>query len=374
MSETNLTLGSRCILPQEGFDQLLALLREQGYETLGPRVREAALTYGPIEGLADLPQGYTSEQNAGHYRLVDAGHKRYFDITPGAQSWKQFLFPPRSELFKLHKENGQWLGVSAQPPPRYAFIGVRGCEMAAIAVQDKVFIRPDFSDPSYAQRRANLFILAVDCLHPGGTCFCASMGTGPEVQEGFDLKLTELEDTFLVQVGTEAGLALIQRLETTQASEEQLHAAQAGLEQARQSMGRSLPDPVSIPELLLNNLEHPHWDDVAARCLSCTSCTQVCPTCFCWDVEDETSLDGRTTTRVRLWDSCFNPAFSGQAGGNIRPTTHSRYRQWLTHKLGSWQQQFGVLGCVGCGRCITWCPTGIDLTEEIAAMRAAEPA
>jgi formate hydrogenlyase subunit 6/NADH:ubiquinone oxidoreductase subunit I len=148
-----------------------------------------------------------------------------------------------------------------------------------------------------------------------------------------------------------------------------LQAASKGLEDARKRMGRHVPDPGSLPELLLRNLDHPQWDDVAKRCLSCTNCTQVCPTCFCWDASDQPSLSGNHSKRVRTWDSCFNPDYSYIAGGNTRPNTRARYRQWLTHKMASWKYQFDVLGCVGCGRCITWCPAGIDLTAEIAALR-----
>jgi formate hydrogenlyase subunit 6/NADH:ubiquinone oxidoreductase subunit I len=370
MPEITLHTGSQVAIRKEVFDQLLSNLTQTGYEVVGPRIKDAAVVYAPIQRLADLPKGTVSEQAAGRYRLKPSGNSRYFDITPGAQSWKQFLFPPRSELFKLVKENGNWREeILDQTPPRYAFIGVRACELAAIEVQDKVFIRSDFTDPVYKRRRENIFILAVDCLHPGETCFCVSMGTGPSAGAGFDLKLTELDDVFLIEIGTPAGLDVMHNLKVEALSSGWQQAATQGLAAAVKSMGRELPQPESVPVLLLSNLDHPRWKDVAARCLSCTSCTQVCPTCFCWDVEDATTLDGNSTQRTRVWDSCFNPGYSAQAGGNIRPNTHSRYRQWLTHKMGSWQQQFGVLGCVGCGRCITWCPAGIDITEEIAALR-----
>lgn len=370
MPEIKLHIGSKVGIRKPAFDTLLTNLRGSGFQTIGPRIKESALVYAPIDGLADLPQGMISEQDGGHYRLKPSGNPRYFDMTPGAQSWKQFLFPPRSELFKLMKETGGWREEAlSQEPPRVAFIGVRPCDLAAIEIQDKVFIRSDFTDPIYKRRRENIFILAVDCLHPGDTCFCASMGTGPAANTGFDLKLIELDDVFLIEVGTQAGLDAMHDLTVEALSDDWQQAATLGLSEAAASMGRELPDAHGIPSLLLNNLEHPRWKQVAARCLSCTNCTQVCPTCFCWDVEDATSLDGNTTQRTRVWDSCFNPAYSGQAGGNIRPTTTSRYRQWLTHKMGSWEQQFGTSGCVGCGRCITWCPAAIDITEEIKAIR-----
>lgn len=370
MPKLPISIGSHVAIQKEDFDTLLDGLRKLGYETVGPRIREQAVVYAPISGLADLPKGYLSEQDGGHYRLIVEGHSRYFDITPGAQSWKQFLFPPRSELFKLARENGHWreelLNTDA---PRYAFIGVRGCELAAIAVQDKVFLRDDFSDPIYKKRRENIFILAVDCFHPCATCFCASMGTGPDAGKGFDLRLTELDEVFLIEVGSHLGTKAMQGVPFSEAMRSMMRARETGLKRARSQMGRELPEPEKVPDLLSSNLEHPRWKDVAARCLSCTNCTQVCPTCFCWDVEDLTSLDGNTTQRTRVWDSCFNPAYSSQAFGNTRPTTLTRYRQWLTHKMGSWQGQFGVLGCIGCGRCITWCPAAIDLTEEIKAIR-----
>jgi ferredoxin len=369
MVETHLDTGSTVVMPKPQLDALLARLRESGYQTIGPHIRENALLYEPIQSIADLPRGYTSEQDAGQYRLVADGLPRYFDITPGPHTWKQYLFPPRETFFKLHK-NAAWAEQAASPPTaRYALIGVRACEIAAINIQDRVFLREDFSDPMYRERRQNLFILSVNCLHPGGTCFCASMGTGPRVTGGFDLNLTELEDVFLLDVGSELGCQLLEGLTLQPASAFLLQASQKGLEHATHKMGRSL-DIRDLPDLLLKTIEHPHWNTVARRCLSCTSCTQVCPTCFCWDAVEHPNLGGNLTSRERVWDSCFNPGYSSLAGGgNNRPTVRSRYRQWLTHKLGTWKQQFDVLGCVGCGRCITWCPVGIDLTEEIPALR-----
>lgn len=135
-----------------------------------------------------------------------------------------------------------------------------------------------------------------------------------------------------------------------------------------QQMGREL-NTDNLKNLLYQNYEHPRWEDVANRCLSCGNCTMVCPTCFCTAVEDTTDLTGESAERWRKWDSCFTLDFTHLHGGSVRVSTKSRYRQWMTHKLATWIDQFGGSGCVGCGRCITWCPVGIDITEEVAAMR-----
>jgi formate hydrogenlyase subunit 6/NADH:ubiquinone oxidoreductase subunit I len=370
MTDLALEVGSTVALQKPELDRVFAALRKLGYETIGPRVEDDVIKYNPIQGLADLPRGYTSEQDAGKYRLGYIGHHRFFDVTPGPQSWKQFLFPPRTTLFHTRKNGNEWLvEEETQATPSYAFIGVRPCELAAILIQDRVFLRDEWSDTIYRTRRQSAFIFAANCLHPCGTCFCASMGNGPKAETGYDLCLTELEDVFMITIGSEAGRMVMAGIVVQPASAFLLAAASKGLDDARKRMGRTLPDPESMPELLLNNLDHAHWDAVAKRCLSCTNCTQVCPTCFCWDATDQPSLSGDISQRVRVWDSCFSPDYSYIAGGNTRPNTRARYRQWLTHKMASWKHQFDVIGCVGCGRCITWCPAGIDITEEVAALR-----
>lgn len=368
MTDNVPSIGSAVVLPKTELDGLLADLRTRGYQTVGPRLQDESIVYKEIEGLGDLPRGIVSEQAPAFYRLTQTGSNRYFDFIPAAQSWKQFLFPPRHTLFTATKD-GKWqLKENNDPAPRYAFIGVRACELAAIQVQDRVFMRPDFHDPVYRARREALFILAVNCLRPNDTCFCTSMGTGPQAGPGFDLCLTELDDHFLVELGSELGRSLIAaRTFSLPSAFMQNNAAQA-IARAAESITRRL-DTSDLPGLLLDNLEAERWTDVGKRCLSCANCTQVCPTCFCWDATDQVDVLGKTTRRERLWDSCFNPQYSYQAGGNTRPNIRSRYRQWLTHKFGSWKEQFDILGCVGCGRCITWCPAKIDVTEEIAAIR-----
>ena len=263
----------------------------------------------------------------------------------------------------------------AEPHPRLAFIGARSCELNAVAIQDRVLTGGPFVDADYAARREHVFVIAVNCGQAGGTCFCVSMDTGPRVRGGFDLALTEILDesshVFLVEVGTERGAAIAARVPHEPAASRHREAADRIIERTASQMGRTM-DSHGVKALLYRNLEHPRWDEVATRCLSCANCTMVCPTCFCTTVEDVTDLSGEHAERWQRWDSCFTHAFSYVHGGSVRPSTKSRYRQWMTHKLATWYDQFGTSGCVGCGRCITWCPVGIDITEEVRAIRASD--
>lgn len=376
MAEPFLEIGTTISIQKAELDRLITRLAHLGYQVIGPRVKDHTLIHAPLKSAAQLPFGFSSHQEPGKYTLVKGNHNNYFEITTGPQSWKQYFFPPKSEMMKFQKLGGDhsdWQVTDAvQDAPRCAMLGVRPCDLAAIEIQDKVFMRDEWCDPLYRSRRENAFIVTVNCSEPCGTCFCASMGTGPRATAGFDLSLTELENNFLVEIGSEAGRMALsgETIAWQPASAFLLNAAKKELDAAIQKMGRQLPDPADLADQLLRNLDHIRWAEVAGRCLSCASCTQVCPTCFCWDVTDVTSLPMDTVTRMRQWDSCFNPDYSYVAHGNTRPNTRSRYRQWLTHKFASWYDQFGSSGCVGCGRCITWCPAGIDHIEEISAIRA----
>lgn len=376
MTTTGTATGSAVIDPG-GLQALIEALAADGYTVVGPTLRQQAIVYDEIASTADLPVGWTDEQEGGQYRLRRRGDDAFFGYAVGPQSWKQYLFPSRATVFTATRDgNGNGFEVrEPEAPPRYAFLGVRACEMHAIGIQDRVFIRSGPTEPLYRAAREGAFLIALNCSTPSGTCFCVSMGTGPRVPPGFDLALTELLDgsrhELLVESGTDRGAALLARLPRREARPPDVDAADAVVEHTAANMGRTMVTE-GIRELLASTLEHPRWDDVAERCLSCTNCTLVCPTCFCSSVEDVTDLTGQETERVRRWASCFEVDHSYLHGGSVRGTIRSRYRQWLTHKLGTWIDQYETSGCVGCGRCITWCPVAIDLTEEVKALR--EPA
>jgi ferredoxin len=364
----------RAVIHPEAVDALVGVLRRRGYRVLGPTVRDGAIVYAELETGAELPVGWTDRQDGGTYRLERRSDKARFGYAVGPHSWKQFLFPPRIRLWQARRNGDSSLEVEEEPTDEtpLAFFGVRSCDLHAIATQDRIFIGGRFVDRDYAARREGAFVVAANCFEPGGTCFCVSMGTGPRAEAGYDLALTEIlegEHRLLVEVGTERGAAALTELPARQAEQADVDAAERAVAGAATRMGREM-EVGDLRELLANNLEHPRWDDVAERCLTCGNCVLVCPTCFCSTVEDHTDLAGEQAERWRTWDTCFSVDHSYIHGGSVRPDNRSRYRQWMTHKLGTWHDQFGTSGCVGCGRCITWCPVAIDITEEVAAIRA----
>ena len=358
-------------LPRNRFGDLFAALTDAGYQVIGPTIPPGvgAIVYDELRSVDDLPRGWTDEQAPGKYRLARREDDAYFGYVVGPHSWKKYLFPPQALLSTAEKgEEGWTFATSVQDPPRLAFLGIRACELAAIAVQDRVFLGGPYVDPIYQARRERIFLVAVNCTQAGTNCFCTSMKTGPQCRTGFDLALTELDNGFVIEIGSDRGAEVLTKLATEEVTSQQDKATVTARDQAVQQMTKSL-DTDGIRDLLLTRLEHPRWTEVADRCLSCTNCTMVCPTCFCSSVQEVPNLDETQVDRQRVWDSCFNIDFSGMNGGIVRDSVRSRYRQWLTHKLASWHDQFGSSGCVGCGRCITWCPVGIDLTEEVAALR-----
>jgi ferredoxin len=366
--------GDQLVIVRDDLDQLLGAIARRGFRLIGPTVRDGAIVYDDIASSADLPAGWTDEQDGGTYRLRRRNDDALFGYAVGPQSWKRYLFPPTSVVWRSGQDRAA-AEAEAEAGPPMAFIGVRACELRAIAIQDRVFIGGERVDPVYAGRREGAFLVAVNCGTAGGTCFCVSMDAGPKAESGFDLALTELLDggqhEFLVEAGTSRGADVLSEVTSRPAGRPDTQAADLVTERTAASMGRQL-DTGGIKDLLYDNFEHPRWDDVASRCLTCGNCTMVCPTCFCFSITEVTDLAGLQAEQQRSWDSCFTVDHSNLHGGPVRVSGRSRYRQWMTHKLATWIDQFGTSGCVGCGRCITWCPVGIDITEEAAAIRASD--
>ena len=357
-------------LQRDRLQTLLDRLRERGYRCIGPQARDGAIVYDDLKDASALPVGIGSKQAPGRYRLEHNGHGRCFAWSNGPQALKPLLFAPRETLWRVARgtDGGLRFEPESHRPERRAVIGVRACDLAALVLQDAHFTER-VADPGYRSRRRDLLLVGIDCGHPAETCFCVSTGDGPAVTAGADLVLTELDAGFVVRSGSDAGAALCDELPPRAATDDELHLADAEIDRARRSQHRRLPGR-DLRDPLFARLDHPRWAEVAERCLSCGNCVAVCPTCFCSTEREEAALDGGGAEHLRIWDTCFSAEHSYLHGRLLRPDTERRYRQWLTHKLGGWHDQYGRSGCVGCGRCIAWCPTGIDITAEAAAICA----
>jgi sulfhydrogenase subunit beta (sulfur reductase) len=355
-------------LPRDRFQTLLGTLRAEGYEVVGPQVRDHALVFAPLSNVAQLPTGIRDHQAPGHYRLEASDSPRCFDWAVGPQALKPLTFPGREILWHSEpKADGSLRFEENIPKTRpTAVLGVRACDLAGLLIHDHHFVHGDFCDPYYLARRKDMLLIAVHCTRPASTCFCAATGDGPRARYGFDLALSELDEGFILEAHTDLGTAIMDKLDTLEVTPQQLAAADTAITAAAQQQ-RGLPD-TNLPAMLQNAMEHPQWQQVAQRCLACGNCTAVCPTCFCQTNLEEVSADGTRTTHYRHWESCFSPQHSYIHGITIRAERPHRYRQWLSHKFGTWVEQYGRSGCVGCGRCISWCPVGIDVTAELAAL------
>ncbi|KAA3616201.1 MAG: sulfite reductase subunit A [Calditrichaeota bacterium] len=362
------------ILPAGEFDVFLQALNKAGYEIIGPTVEDQAIVFDTITSSSELPTGWTDEQNAGSYRLHKTEENLFFDFNVSPHSWKKRLHLANLLLWQA-KTNGSGFSIAESNGniPKQAFLGVRSCDAAAIEKQDKIFLQGDYIDTAYKSRRDQTLIITVNCSKAGGNCFCTSMETGPYAKSGYDLSLTEIKKNgryfFYLEIGSDEGASVLAGMPALEeASVDDDSFVRDKMREVSKMMKKNV-DTTDIKSLFYDNYDNSIWTKIAERCMNCANCTMVCPTCFCTNVEDVTDLTGAEAERWRRWDSCFTMDFSYIHGGSVRPSAANRYRHWITHKFAAWHDQFDESGCVGCGRCITWCPVGIDITQEIQNLR-----
>ena len=253
-------------------------------------------------------------------------------------------------------------------------LGIHACDMHAISILDRTFLG-GHKDAYYFQLREKTVTIVFNCnkackkKYPNYTLkgFCASMGTGPflKIKEGYDIEVTEIgKQLYLLEPNSKKAKDLIGKNKEFKSALKKDLLQKSKMERAALKTFTKELDTKGLPKLLADNLNHLIYRETAdSKCLGCTNCTMVCPTCFCYNIEDSTLYDLKTSKRERYWDSCQEINFAKVHDGNFRETREARLRQFVTHKLSNWMEQYDCLGCVGCGRCMTWCPTNIDLTD-----------
>jgi sulfhydrogenase subunit beta (sulfur reductase) len=297
---------------------------------------------------------------------IDSPSQVVLDYPNAKESPKSVLFPQRETLFQYRTERGK---AEVDVPPSAAkgrvLFGIRPCDARGLLLLDKVF-GGDCRDPYYTDKRDDTVVVSLGCDDPNPSCFCLSMGGGPCSAEGSDVLLLDLGDRYVAEAVSEKGAAFLRDQAFEESDENTLALAEKVRRKSEASMKR-----VAIRENLEKELKRlfndPVWKDLTETCLGCGICTYLCPTCHCFDLCDEAA--GQTGERIRVWDSCQFPLFTLQASGfNPRPSVKERFRQRIMHKFSYLPETQAMLGCVGCGRCVTECPVNLDIREVVTSL------
>jgi len=359
---------SSIVIKKSDIRVLIRNLRDS-YRLIGPVIEDGVIVLREMV-LDELPAGAIDSQSPGKYRLLNKRDEEIFSFSNGPDSFKRFLYPSIKNLYYFKKtRKGLEIKIPDEDDKNFAFFGIRACDIKAMEILKKVF-----SDiKGHELTRRSPLIIGVNCSRPNENCFCHSLGSGPEIKNGADMVITELRDGLMIETGLDR-IEFLEDIDYVEATEKEFIEKRTVIEGCKDRIKKSVHSG-DLSGRIYRNLEDPRWKIVSERCLACGNCTQVCPTCFCtstFDVIDIPSLkrssEGLSGKRLRVWDSCFSTNFARVHGGNFRPSRRARYRHWLSHKFGYWIDQFGMIGCVGCGRCITWCPVGIDVTEELNSL------
>src|SRR5450759_1449114 len=317
------------------------------YQVLAPRAVGDVLRFQPVEDPAQVSLDYPNT-----------------NVPP-----KELMFPETETLFKYR---GGQTDIEPEVPDasaRRLIFGIRPCDALAYTIVDKLYAW-DFPDPYYQKRREATVLFGFACSEPAANCFCPSMGGGPASEKGLDALMFDVGDTIYVKTLTDRGEEAAKAMGLEAAGEAQVKAADAQEKEALAKIKRTL-DHSGIPEKLPSLYDHTMWERFSDRCLSCGICTFLCPTCHCFDIQDE--MEGFDGRRARMWDTCmFSEYTLHTSGHNPRPTRKERTRNRISHKYSYFPEKFDVIACVGCGRCINYCPVNIDLLDILEDVKKAE--
>jgi len=336
----------------------LKVLDQAGIEALFQRLAREMRVIGPT----------IKERDFTHFAQLESADQLQLDYTTTVMPLKQFLLPPREDLLNFKAGDSLEVEPIVEGEPTVLF-GVHPCDIHAIDCQDMVY-RENGADPHYFARRNLTKVIGIDCL-PDEWCFCASMGTA-RVDRGYDLFLTPVDSEYICEVGTDWGAELLEDMPGRAAEARDLAALKAHMDQKISSQSRKIECDLSRLPLYFTGFEEAEtWKTTAERCYSCGTCNLVCPTCVCFDVQDEVEMDLTTGVRRRVWDGCMLPDFAVVAGGeNFREDPYERLRHRFYRKYAYLFTKFGKPFCCGCGRCVRQCLADIDPVEVINSLLA----
>lgn len=308
------------------------------------------------------------------FDIINSPDELHLDYPTTILPPKKFLLPPKETLFSFELSDGFQVRPPEPDLPTIIF-GVHTCDVHAIQLLDHVF-STGHPDSAYIQRRRRTYIISIECLKPCDEhSFCKSMNT-MSADEGFDLHMIDLGEAYAIEVGTRAGEDLLRYTTAFPASRADMDRLNAVLSEKWPRFSYRLDFDVSdLPSLLNVSMKSPLWEELGRRCLACAACTNVCPTCFCFDVKDEVNLNLTSGSRVRIWDSCQLDEFATVAGGhNFRKSRALRQRHRFMRKGKYILEAHNYLGCVGCGRCARACLvdiTPVNVFNELYRQRQA---
>ncbi len=318
----------------------------EGYQVFAPMAVDDVVRFKPVEDPAEVSLDFHNS-----------------NVPP-----KELMFPQTETLFKYRVGSTDIEPEVPEESAKRLVFGIRPCDAMAYTIVDHLYSW-DFPDPYYQKRRESTVLFGLACAEPMSSCFCPSLGGGPASEKGLDALMFDLGDTFYVKTITDSGEEAAKAMGLEAASETEVKAAQAQEAEALAGIKRSI-DTEGIPEKLPALYDHPFWEQFSDRCLSCGICTFLCPTCHCFDIQDEVeAFDGR---RARMWDTCMFAEYTAHTSGhNPRPTRKERTRNRISHKYSYFPEKFDVIACVGCGRCIYFCPVNIDILDILEKSKQA---
>ena len=309
------------------------------------------------------------EEGVSVYKKIDRPDEVDLSASNPQKPAKEVFFPQSETMFRYEKAGKQHQVISTEEVERKRVIlGARPCDIQAVLLIDQVFSGKEYTDVYYVNKRKATTIIGMGCDHPLSTCFCSSMKGGPFSREGSDLFLIDLGEAYLVELLTGKGTAFQNNKFLKEADTKEINLAKEIEEKASKKTDDSL-SVVGIEKRLDQMVENPFWERVQEKCIGCRVCTYLCPTCHCFDIADEVLTN--KGQRVRNWDSCLSSLYSQETSGhNPRPTNRERTRQRIMHKFNYFPKNFDRIACVGCGRCILYCPANFDIRQTIKEINA----